>query len=101
MIVSFEGYQVPLGHIGPVCFVLETNNHRIKKRIAQIKKLGLRLTCEFLSTKEICFCIEDPELGDFKMTVATSKETTQIEIRSLLLGFSISQYKKWKKQVEE
>lgn len=62
---------------------------------------GCRLTAEVLGTGHVSVCIEDPELGDYKIELAKNGPDVQKAIEKMLMEFDSAQFAEWKMREDQ
>lgn len=82
-----------------------TRQHVVTKETAaayaKAQAVGLRLTCEVLSTGQVSICLEHPNLGDFDCTVTYSRaESIRWAIARVVERFTIENWKRWSRAQE-
>jgi hypothetical protein len=65
-------------------------------KLEQIAAAGCRLTAEILSTGICSFCIEEPELGDFDITLVVNGPQVPIKITDMIQRFTPELFEQWK-----
>ena len=67
----------------------------------ELTACGCRITAEVLTTGEVSFCIEEPELGDFDGVLVENGPKLIQSFRDLILGFDKDRFISWKAEMKE
>lgn len=59
---------------------------------------GCRLTAEMLTTGEVSCTIEEPDLGDFDISISPNGPEVPKGIEAMLKDFTVEKFNEWKKQ---
>lgn len=78
---------------------------KCREKYNQMQSAGCRLTAEVLGTGTISLCIEEPDLGDYRIELARNGPDVQAAIERMLMEFDPAQFQEWaeleKEEIEQ
>lgn len=96
MIIEITQYHLPDGRRTTETTTIADS---LKDKYELIRKLGLSLTAEVLSTGNVSCTITDNELGDIDISLTKNGPEVQVGIEKMLARFNESTYQDFKESM--